>query len=41
MAISRDAPVPRLCRVRAYEEQLGFTVSGSKTTKGVFKVRDT
>lgn len=40
MTISRDAPVPRLCRVRAYEEQLGFTVSGSKTTKGIFKVND-
>lgn len=40
MTISRDAPVPRLCRVRAYEDQLGFTVSGSKTTKGIFKVND-
>lgn len=38
--IPHDAPVPRLCRVRAYEEQLGFTVSGSKTNKGVFKVND-
>ncbi|CAF0956513.1 unnamed protein product, partial [Brachionus calyciflorus] len=38
--IPRDAPIPRLCRVRAYEEQLGFTVSGSKSSKGVFKVSD-
>ena len=38
--IPRDAPVPRLCRVRAYEEQLGFTVAGSKSNKGVFKVND-
>ncbi len=38
--IPRDAPVPRLCRVRAYEEQLGFTVSSAKNNKGVFKVND-
>lgn len=36
----RDAPVPRLCRVRAYEEQLGFTVSSAKNNKGIFKVND-
>jgi predicted metalloprotease with PDZ domain len=35
-----DAPIPRLCRVRAYEEQLGFTVAGSKANRGVFKVND-
>lgn len=38
--LPRDAPIPRLCRVRAYEEQLGFTVAGSKTNRGVFKVND-
>lgn len=38
--VPRDAPVPRLCRVRAYEEQLGFTVSNSKTVRGQFKVND-
>ena len=38
--IPHDAPVPRLCRVRAYEENLGFTVSGSKSNKGVYKVND-
>ncbi len=37
--LPRDAPIPRLCRVRAYEEQLGFTVAGSKANRGVFKVR--
>ena len=36
--LPRDAPIPRLCRVRAYEEQLGFTVAGSKANRGVFKV---
>lgn len=34
-----DAPIPRLCRVRAYEQQLGFTIAGSKANKGVFKVK--
>ncbi|RNA05781.1 Na(+) H(+) exchange regulatory cofactor NHE-RF2-like [Brachionus plicatilis] len=38
--LPRDAPIPRLCRVRAYEESLGFTVSGSKSAPGVFKVTD-
>ena len=38
--LPRDAPIPRLCRVRAYEEQLGFTVAGSKANRGVFKVND-
>lgn len=38
--LPRDAPIPRLCRVRAYEENLGFTVSGSKSAPGVFKVTD-
>jgi C-terminal processing protease CtpA/Prc len=38
--IPRDAPIPRLCRVRPYEEQLGFIVAGSKSHKGVFKVND-
>lgn len=38
--LPRDAPIPRLCRVRAYEEQLGFTVAGSKSSRGVFKVND-
>ena len=36
--LPRDAPIPRLCRVRAYEDQLGFTVAGSKANRGVFKV---
>lgn len=35
-----DAPIPRLCRVRAYEQQLGFTIAGSKANKGVFKISD-
>ena len=30
----------RLCKIRAYEEQLGFTVAGSKSNPGVFKVND-
>jgi hypothetical protein len=38
--LPRDAPIPRLCRVRAYEEQLGFTIAGSKANRGVFKVND-
>jgi S1-C subfamily serine protease len=38
--LPRDAPIPRLCRVRALEDQLGFTVAGSKTNPGVFKVSD-
>ena len=37
--LPRDAPIPRLCRVRAYEDQLGFTVAGSKANRGVFKVK--
>lgn len=36
--LPNDAPIPRLCRVRAYEQQLGFTIAGSKANKGVFKV---
>lgn len=39
-SLPRDAPIPRLCRVRAYEDQLGFTVAGSKSNRGVFKVND-
>jgi C-terminal processing protease CtpA/Prc len=35
-----DAPVPRLCILRAYESNLGFLVLGSKTKLGVFKVGD-
>ena len=38
--LPRDAPIPRLCRVRAYEDQLGFTVAGSKANRGVFKVNE-
>lgn len=38
--LPRDAPIPRLCRVRAYEDQLGFTVAGSRASRGVFKVND-
>ena len=38
--LPRDAPIPRLCRVRAYEDQLGFTVAGSKASRGVFKVNE-
>ena len=38
--LPRDAPIPRLCRVRAYENQLGFTVAGSKANRGIFKVND-
>jgi hypothetical protein len=38
--LPRDAPIPRLCRVRAYEEQLGFTIAGSKANRGIFKVND-
>ena len=36
----RDAPIPRLCRVRAYEDQLGFIVAGSKQHNGVFRIDD-
>lgn len=35
-----DAPIPRLCRVRAYENQLGFTIAGSRSNRGVFKISD-
>ena len=33
-------PVPRLCRVRAYESTLGFVVLASKKKLGVFKVSE-
>jgi membrane-associated protease RseP (regulator of RpoE activity) len=39
-SLPADAPIVRLCKIRAYEEQLGFTVSGSKSNPGVFKVND-
>jgi C-terminal processing protease CtpA/Prc len=35
-----DAPVPRLCRIRTYEPNLGFVVAGSKTKSGIFKICD-
>jgi C-terminal processing protease CtpA/Prc len=38
--LPRDAPIPRLCRVRAYEEQLGFIVAGSRSNRGVFRVNE-
>jgi len=38
--LPRDAPIPRLCRVRAYEDQLGFIVAGSKQHRGVFRIND-
>jgi membrane-associated protease RseP (regulator of RpoE activity) len=39
-SLPADAPIVRLCKIRAYEEQLGFTVAGSKSNPGVFKVND-
>lgn len=36
--LPRDAPAPRLCRVRVYESDLGFDVLQSKKTPGLFKV---
>lgn len=38
--IPRDAPVPRLCRVRTYEPSLGFVVAGSKTRSGIYKITE-
>jgi len=38
--LPNNAPIPRLCRVRAYEQSLGFIVSGNKSAPGVFKVND-
>ena len=38
--LPKDAPVPRLCRIRAYEKTLGFIVAGSKTKTGVFKITE-
>ena len=38
--LPNDAPVPRLCRVRTYEPNLGFVVAGSKTKSGIFKITD-
>jgi C-terminal processing protease CtpA/Prc len=38
--LPNNAPIPRLCRVRAYEQSLGFIVSGNKATPGIFKVND-
>jgi len=38
--LPRDAPIPRLCRVRTYESALGFTVAGSKSNRGIFKVNE-
>ena len=38
--LPRDAPIPRLCRVRALEESMGFTVSGSSNRRGEFRVND-
>ena len=38
--LPKDAPVPRLCRIRTYEPNLGFVVAGSKTKSGIFKLID-
>ena len=35
-----DAPIPRLCRVKAYEPNLGFIVLGSKQHEGTFKINE-
>ncbi|CAM6001850.1 unnamed protein product [Sphagnum balticum] len=38
--LPNDAPIPRLCRVKAYEEQLGFIVIGAKQYPGTYKISD-
>lgn len=38
--LPRDAPIPRLCRLRALEESMGFTVSGSSAKRGEFRVNE-